>query len=72
MRAFRNPTRWTRRLPIAGKRYPWPRLGLPVRPEVASARRKSMTYMVYHILRWLPRPVLLGLLVVLLTTLARA
>ncbi len=31
-----------------------------------------MTYMLYRILRRLPRPLLLGLLVVLLTAVARA
>ena len=31
-----------------------------------------MTYVVYKVLRKLPRPVLLGLLIVLLTTAARA
>ena len=31
-----------------------------------------MTYMVYRLLRRLPRPVLVGLLVVLLTAVARA
>jgi hypothetical protein len=31
-----------------------------------------MTYMLYHLLRRLPRPLLAGLLVVLLTAVARA
>ncbi len=31
-----------------------------------------MTYMLYKVLRKLPRPILLGLLLVLLTTVARA
>jgi hypothetical protein len=31
-----------------------------------------MTYMLYHLLRRLPRPLLVGLLVVLLTAVARA
>jgi hypothetical protein len=31
-----------------------------------------MTYMLYKVMRKLPRPVLLGLLLVLLTTVARA
>jgi hypothetical protein len=31
-----------------------------------------MTYMLYHLMRRLPRPLLVGLMVVLLTALARA
>jgi hypothetical protein len=31
-----------------------------------------MTYMLYHVIRRLPRPMLVGLMVVLLTALARA
>jgi hypothetical protein len=31
-----------------------------------------MTYMLYHVMRRLPRPLLVGLMVVLLTALARA
>jgi hypothetical protein len=31
-----------------------------------------MTYILYRVLRWLPRPLLLGVLIVLLTALARA
>ena len=36
------------------------------------AEVESMTYMVYKVMRLLPRPVLLVLMVVLLTALARA
>ena len=37
-----------------------------------QAEVRSMTYMLYHVLRRLPRPMLVGLMILFLTTLARA
>jgi hypothetical protein len=48
-------------------------LGLPDSlAELPAWRFESMTYMIYHVLRRLPRPLLVGLLIVFLSAVARA
>jgi hypothetical protein len=44
----------------------------PMPSRIPRAEVRAMTYMLYKVLRKLPRPVLLGLLLVLLTAVARA
>jgi hypothetical protein len=44
----------------------------PIPSRIPRAEVRAMTYMLYKVLRKLPRPVLLGLLLVLLTAVARA
>jgi hypothetical protein len=64
-RSYRQARRFAKSRPggIAGDRIP---------SRIPRAEVRAMTYMLYKVLRRLPRPVLLGLLLVLLTAVVRA